>query len=102
MFGRVAPKHSSLIKMDGSGRITRRNRRFLRKIIPFQQKQPAKLPLQQFYNDLVRDTAPVNNAATTAEQKSLPVSNPHTNTQTEIHMSDSDFNTGLTNAVQRV
>ena len=82
-----------LIKMDGSGRVTRRNRRFLHKIVPFHQEHPN--------NELVRDTAP-QNAATITEPKS-PQDNDHdTDTQTQIQMSDDVSNSGLTEAVKRV
>ena len=92
---------ANLLKMDGSGRITRRNRRFLCKIVPFHQEQLTKLsPILN--NELVREIAPPNNAATPTEPKSLPVSDHDADTQTEIPMSDDVFNSGLTDAVKRV
>ena len=47
-----------LVKMDGSGWITERYRRFLRPIIPFSQPQSQRLPLQQFDQQLQRGGIP--------------------------------------------
>ena len=48
---------SYLIKMDGTGRVTKRRRRFLRPIVPFKHQQDNQLPLQRFNNELNRDGA---------------------------------------------
>ena len=40
---------SYLVRMDGTGRLTKRNRRFLRKIIPYTQTKDDQLPLQQHH-----------------------------------------------------
>lgn len=45
-----------LVKMDGKGRISKRNRQFLRSIIPFNHVYTNKLPNQTFTAELVRDT----------------------------------------------
>ena len=37
----VGPHHSYTVSVDGSRTVTKRNRKFLRKIIPFQPSQPA-------------------------------------------------------------
>ena len=75
-----------LIKMDGSGRVTRRNRRFLRKIVPFHQE-----------NELVRNTAPPNAAITTQPEPTRDDA-----FDKEVQMSDKDFDSGLMAAAKRV
>ena len=100
----VQPFDAYLIKMDGTGRVTKRNRRFLKPIIPFHASNhhQEKLPLQQFDNNLAR--RPINtDAMTAAADKSLANRLPDTDTHnTEIQMTGDDFNQGLTSAVQRV
>ena len=137
--------------MDGSGRVTKRNRQFLKKIIPFIHHKDTKLPLQQFSTHLLRDpnipnhvtnTGPTADSreATTLRLNSQPptdsqpttakshcvqlpkpakapvVSNQHHmpsnvyqnkdglmfNTDQTVHMSDADFDKGLSTAVQNV
>lgn len=116
------------IKMDGTGRLMKRNRRFLCPIIPFQQTQDNKLPLQQYQSELQRnDAAAVPNGQNqlsnqfntgpTADSweasSSLQPSQLHSeagqkvgnkqlsapDTQT-VMMSDKDFDHGLTRVVQ--
>ena len=43
------------VKLDGTGRISKRNRQFLRPITPYDQQLVTKLPLQTFPPDLIRD-----------------------------------------------
>ena len=50
----VQPFDSYIIKMDGTGRLTKRNRRYLRPITPFSKSQETLLPLQQSQNKLQR------------------------------------------------
>ena len=45
-----------IVKMDGTGRTTKRNRRFLRPIVPYSQLIETKLPLQTFTSELDRNT----------------------------------------------
>ena len=53
----VQPFDSYLIKMDSTGRLTKRNRRYLRPITPFSQPKDTLLPLQQYKNKLQRTDA---------------------------------------------
>ena len=99
-----------LIKMDGSGRITKRNRQFLRPILPYNltfQSQPmnAAKPLHSGPTAVSREaTTPVTpsqqgnhsqptTSAKYREQDTLPQSEP---------MSSKDFDEGLSQSVQRV
>ena len=50
--------NSYLVKIDGTGRVTKRNRQFLRPIIPFSTKDTKTLPNQTFNEDLVRNDIP--------------------------------------------
>ena len=43
------------VKLDGTGRISKRNLQFLRPITPYAQQLVTKLPLQTFTPDLIRD-----------------------------------------------
>jgi hypothetical protein len=52
----VQPFDAYLVKMDGTGRITKRNRIFLRPILPFSDVNAPKLPLQNFKQTLIRET----------------------------------------------
>ena len=45
------------VKVDGSGRISLRNRRFLRKVVPYQQRQPA--PSSQKEVEMMEDRGAV-------------------------------------------
>lgn len=56
---------SCLVKMDGTGWITKRNGRYLWPIISFTQSQTTRLPLQQFTNELQRQTDLTKPAAQT-------------------------------------
>ena len=42
--------------MDGSGRVTKRNRQFLQPIVPFFSHQPPTLPNKTFSNKIIRHT----------------------------------------------
>ena len=97
----VQPFDAYLIKMDGTGRITKRNRRFLKSIVPFHNTQDhqEKLPLQQFNNNLSRQSTQTDDMATAAADKSPIKCLPHTDTP---DTADDDFNTELPTAVQRV
>ena len=79
---------SYLVKMDGSGRVSKRNRRFLKPITTFQQRIANSLPNQTYSNDVLKhantiDAEPSNNdviypgpSADKAERPStLPLSN---------------------------
>ena len=125
--------NSYLVKIDGTGRITKRNRQFLRPIIPFNTKDTTTLPNQTFNDDLVRNDTPKPSdndydhlytgpsAADTGRstQESAVVQPVHNefhaeysaprsdNIQlqapdTQVQMSDKDFNDGLTNSVRKV
>ena len=114
------PFDSYLVKMDGTGRITKRNRRFLRPIVPFLQ-QPDRLPLQRFNEELTRsdtDNTSILNTSPTADRREATTSCPQRlrdtlksgknqptapDTQdTEIQMSDDQFNNGLMRSVRNV
>ena len=106
-----------LIKLDGSGRISKRNRRFLRPILPYNE-QLAPKPNQTSANNS-------NNTGSTAESREATTFQPNTQPSTTQQvvavdksgcsqaiapdtlpqsraMSDDDFNAGLTKAVQNV
>jgi hypothetical protein len=124
----VLPYDSYLIKMDGSGRVTKRNRQFIKTIIPFITPYQPSLPNQTFIGDIrretdqsqfkVKDNNDVLMPGSTADKAGRPSINdastaaavpkftqqrlPDTDTQTEISMSDQTFNSGLKRAVQKV
>ena len=104
--------------MDGSGRITKRNRRFLKPIVPFNTQLRQQINPKALTQPNISNTGPtaVSREATTSlesnqrqtGQQSQPagvkspaiqVSAPVTQT---VHMSDSDFDDGLTTAVRNV
>ena len=88
---------SYLVKMDGTGRVTKRNRRFLRPIIPFGQEVQPGLPLQQYEGDFTRQDRQHQH-----EHNSKAQDDTSTVQDTEIQMSDADFDSGLTKVAQNV
>ena len=48
---------SYLVKMDSSGRVSKRNRQFLKPIVPFIHKNNSKLPNQTYNDDVIRTPA---------------------------------------------
>ena len=92
--------------MDGTGRISKRNRRFLRPIVPYNQQLAPQLPLQTFPADLVRQ--PVNNPGRVFHEvqdeftSELRDKDNQFVQNTEIQMTDADFDAGLTDAVNNV
>ena len=97
---------SYLVKMDGSGRITKRNRRYLRPIVPF--IKDSRLPLQQFETELRRDSQPAESTSNVHDE-----SNNGSQTQLtqpprpdpfdqSVRMSDAQFDAGLLHAADNV
>ena len=111
---------SYLVRMDGSGRVTKRNRQFLKPIIPFTQPANDRLPLQQFPTTLQRENVANNaiNTGSTADRREATTpctqrlrdfqSSANNQPQepdtlnTQIQMSDSQFNEGLMRSVRNV
>jgi transposase InsO family protein len=62
----VLPHRQYRIKVDGSGRVTLRNRRFLRPI-PSSSASPTMIPSASGYSRPTNDTAPPANSGTTPE-----------------------------------
>ena len=54
---------SYLVKMDGTGRVTKRNRRYLKPILPFHKITADKLPLQNYDDEIQRADSDFINAA---------------------------------------
>ena len=54
-----------MIRMDGTGKLTKRNRRFLRPIVPFNQLLSQKLPQQTFTSELVRNPTNISSSLQT-------------------------------------
>ena len=110
--------------MDGSGRITKRNRQFIKPISSYksaiQHKLYAQTPQEPSHSTTTRSNHLINCAHTgpTADKAGRPSNNdaytdaagpkfiqqrlPDTDTQPEISMSDKTFNSGLKRAVQKV
>ena len=100
--------------MDGSGRISKRNRQFLKKILPFKSSIAPSVPENvsvQVPNNIysgptaVQAGRPSFTASNTepAVVKSTPNQLPRPDTlDQEINMSDDDFDAGLTQAVYHV
>ena len=101
--------------MDGSGRITKRNRKFLKQIFPFKRAithtntdpQTSSSNMQfsnQYHSGPTADKAgrPTSSAVqdTTAAAKSAASQLPAPDT--EVRMSDADINAGLNQSVQKV
>ena len=59
----VLPYDSYIVKMDGSGRVSKRNRQFLKPIVPFINTTSSKLPNQTFTDDVIRKTPTDNHDA---------------------------------------
>lgn len=84
--------------MDGTGRTTKRNRRFLRKIVPYtsilskELIRPANPSAGAVIHEVLDEiTSELHDKDTQNVQKS-----------TVIQMTDADFNAGSTNAVHNV
>ena len=113
------------VRMDGTGRVTRRNRRYLKPIVPFNHQLDINLPLQTFSNELVRNTpanannndntgpTAVSREATTpvtpSQHHSQPTSQPTTAAKSYPDtlpqckpMSDADFDKGLLKAAKNL
>ena len=115
--------------MDRTGRITKRNRRYLKPILPFNHQLDNHLPLQTFPDELVRNTVvtanDLNNTGPTAVSREATTSSSSSHTSkgqpakgadksrtdrvTEPDtlpqsqpMSDDDFNRGLLKAARNV
>ena len=106
--------------MDGSGRVTKRNRQFVKPIVPFLSHQPLTLPNQTFANELVRHNDDYHLTGPSADKAGRPSPLPLSNSQgaraksTPVQlqqpdtlpqckpMSDADFDAGLLDAAQRV
>ena len=115
----VLPFNSYLIKMDGSGRVIKRNRQFIKPIVPFLSHQPLTLPNQTFTNELVRHNDDSNLTGPSAGKAGRPSPLPLSNSQgarakstlvqlsqpdtlPQSHpMSDATFDAGWSHAVQR-
>lgn len=68
----VLPFDSYLIKMDGSGKVTKRNRQFIKAIIPFITPYQPALPNQTFTGDIHRETDQSKFTLTDSNDKITP------------------------------
>ena len=107
------PFDSYLVKMDGTGRVTKRHGRFLRPIIPFSDGNLSKLPLQQYNQPLVREAPAATavhddndlgnkliNSGPSADKARRPSTLPQSNSQpaaTAVH-DDNDLGNKLINS----
>ena len=102
-----------MVKMDGSGRITKRNRRFLRPITPFNQQLQSKDEANTINTGPSADSREATSSVTPSQPSTAkqPVATdksghvqhiaPDTLPQSRP-MTDKDFNALLTHAVQNV
>ena len=109
----ILPFDAYMIRMDGSGRATKRNRRFLKQILPYNSAiQHKNAPLSSPFANDISNTGPTadqagrpsSTAATqeTAADKSTTRRLPETDNwdawSQEVSMSDEDFDAGLKQA----
>ena len=104
----VLPFDAYTVKMDGSGRTTKRNRQFLRPITPFNKTLQPQPQDNSTFTSNSGPTADRREATTTAPkrlrdiQSSGNIQPTRPDTLTQIQMSDAEFDDGLIRSVRNV